>query len=430
MEEQNIPKEVVTEQTRGTLVKEIKPDVNPVGLNINLKIPDNGNVIVPLKEPVTGRPLAYFTEDNVQLIPMKLQVQPTLEGPPLTNDQLFKQAASGDDVTIKSWEEIWLKEFNLNKAKWDLNALSVLQLAGKEAYKPVILAGSGPSLKKNFLKLKDHVVRRNNPKTFIIEDALDGGRKGIPIVSALHNFGLFELHDIMTENDYYVTLDAGQVTLPEMTEGGQGQRPEEWFWERTKDRTLITTIYGNHELLSKWRGKIYFFHQSWNSDKIKKEIFDSGAVDIKKMPPFATGGNVLGACLYFARAVLGSGPTIFIGADFSFSYDHKFHSWNSRYDAQFQGLIPCTDIFGNRVFTWPSYYNFKCWFDCQACGGQGQQPQMFINATEGGIFGAYPTGNIRQVIQLSLDDALKMFTVHTHLKYFTENTDKMPIVLF
>ena len=161
-------------------------------------------------------------------------------------------------------------------------------------------------------------------------------------------------------------------------------------------------------MLKKWQGRILWYTNPYAEAEYGKEIGKYVAYD--KIPAFNTGGNVLGAAYYFARAILGATMPIFIGADFSFGYDRKFHSWESQYDKKFAGVIPWTDIYGNRVWTWPSYFGFKNWFDHQAIGGSGGNAQMFINATEGGIMGSYAEGNIQQIIQLDLKTVLHMFS--------------------
>jgi hypothetical protein len=44
-----------------------------------------------------------------------------------------------------------------------------------------------------------------------------------------------------------------------------------------------------------------------------------------------------------------------------------------------------------------------------ACGGRGMNQIDMINASEGGILGAYPQGNIRQIKQMDLAGALYQF---------------------
>jgi hypothetical protein len=116
-----------------------------------------------------------------------------------------------------------------------------------------------------------------------------------------------------------------------------------------------------------------------------------------------------------ARAILGGCPIAFVGADFAFGRDKKFHPFDSPYDKQYDGLIPCTNVFGDRVYTWQSYFNFKSWFEFIAMGGQGNNYAKFFNCTEGGILGAYPQGNIKQIEQLPLELFVKMYDLHRNL---------------
>jgi hypothetical protein len=142
----------------------------------------------------------------------------------------------------------------------------------------------------------------------------------------------------------------------------------------------------------------------------------------------STGGNVLGACLYIAKAIMGANPIIFMGADFSFGYNHKFHGWNSKYDATLGATIKVTDVFGNKVHSYPSYYNFKHWFD-YVCTLPGIG--IWINCTEGGCLGAYPEGNICQIMQMDLKDCLKMYNINECIRPQSEDpTKKDGLILF
>ena len=57
-------------------------------------------------------------------------------------------------------------------------------------------------------------------------------------------------------------------------------------------------------------------------------------------------------------------------------------------------------------------YNFKLWFDLVA----QRVPGFYINASEGGILGAYRDGNISAIKQMWYDDMIDMFTLHKHKK--------------
>jgi hypothetical protein len=326
--------------------------------------------------------MTFVREEKV-----RLEFQNYIDHLPVSNEDMYRQAASADGVTINHWRETWLKNIAANKAKFgSFGDYSLGSIFNKFENLPVIVAGSGPSLKHNAHKLKDR------------------GRMGL--VSCLHNFHLME--DVGAGVDLYVSLDSGPVTVEEVHEGGS--KSSEEYWAMTKDKTLACYIGSDPVLLEKWQGKIVFFNAPIPDRAIET------AVD--EIEPFNTyvssGGNVLGACLYIAKCFLGANPIVFVGADFSFGYEisektgkPKFHSWDSKYDVGIGNAVKATDIFGNKISTWPSYYGFKSWFDCIT----GRVPGIWVNCTEGGLFGAYPDGNLRHIMQMKLTDLFEMYSI-------------------
>jgi len=317
-----------------------------------------------------------------------LELQNYIMQPPVQKQDLYKKSCSADDATMDKWRDTWLSNMRENKKRFgSFKDHGLGQLFNKFQHDPIIIAGSGPSLKKNAHLLK------NRPN-------------GVRLISCLHNFHYME--DLGAEPDFYVSLDAGPVTIEEVCEGGS--KSEEDYWNKTKDRALIAYIGSHPDLLRKWQGEIYLYNAPIPSDEIRDEI--------KEIEPFYTfvsnGGTVLGACLYIAKGYLGSQTTIFVGTDFCFSNEEKrtFHAWDSKYDKNIGQCVSAVDIFGNRVLTWGSYYNFKCWFDYVVL----QVPGKYINATEGGIFGAYREGNIVQLEQMDLEDVFKLYGMHEHLR--------------
>ena len=317
------------------------------------------------------------------LIP--LQYQPYISEAPQRPQDQYSQACSNDKVTIDSWRDTWIRQYKENHDKFgSFGEHSIGKLFQAHAGKPAILAGSGPSLAYNGEQLKN---------------------KGCAVlVSALHNFHFFEDRDI--EVDYYVTLDAGPVTIEEVAEGGG--HDAEWYWERSASKVLIAHVGTHPELLAKWRGKVYFFNCPIPDKSVMEEL-----EKVEQFNTFlSTGGNVLGACLYFAKGFLGCSISAFVGADFSFSYESKFHGWDSKYDAKMGECLRVVDVFGIPVKTWPSYYNFKVWFDWVA----SNVPGLYINCTEGGCFGAYQGGNILAVKQMELAAFLAMINMSEHVR--------------
>lgn len=307
-----------------------------------------------------------------------LEYQNYIEDIGITPAQQFQQAASGDNVTIETWRDIWVKNTQANHKKYgSFKDKSVGVLHGSQKLKPAIIVGSGPSLKHNAHELL---------------------KKGdIPVISCLHNFHFLE--DLGVKTDYYVTLDAGPVVIEEVSEGGS-KTPDE-YWALSKDRTLIAFIGTDPKLLEKWQGQVYFYNAPIPDETIQAEI---DACE-KFRTYISNGGNVLGACLYFAKAILGCNPIAFTGADFCFSYDKKFHAWNSKYDAKLGYVVKLVDVFGNKVLSWQSYANFKAWFEFVS----RSVPGLYINCTEGGAFGSYAEGNIRSITQMELSKFIDMY---------------------
>ena len=326
----------------------------------------------------------------IRNIDIDLEFQPYISKPPIAPKDLHKQACASDTITVDSWREIWKDNVRANHAKYGPFASSAIaQIFGSQKNKPVIVVGSGPSLKINVGELKD--------------------TKGISILSCLHNFHY--LLDNGVKPDYYVNLDAGDVTLDEIYEGGTKTREE--YLEATKDYTLLTFIGASPKLLDKWRGKIIWFSCPIPDEKLMSEI-----ESVENFRQYvSTGGNVLGASFYIAKAVMGANPVVFVGADFCFSYDNKFHPWDSKYDKSLGQYIRAIDVFGVPRKTWGSYYQFKCWFDSRAC----TVPGLYINATEGGLLGAYDQGNIEQIQQMSLKQVIQMYALSDAVKDQFEN---------
>jgi len=319
-----------------------------------------------------------------------LEYQNYIETPPLAGTQLRQRATANDEPTINFWRDTWISQIRSNFAKHGpFSARSIGKLFQSERYKPVICAGSGPSLKRNFMELKN--------------------RGDICLVSALHNYHLFVDNDI--DVDYFVSLDAGPLTIEEVAEGGS--KSEDYYWDSTKDKTLLCYIATHPKLLEKWKGEVLFFNCPVPDDAVMQACEDLEPFNVH----VGTGGNVLGASMYLAKGILGANPIAFVGADFAFGYDKKFHAWDSKYDKNLGNVVKAIDVFGNKVLSWQSYQNFKSWFEWVAI----TIPGLYINCTEGGTFGSYPDGNLMAIKQMDLSDFLKMYNMSDHLKQNCEN---------
>lgn len=325
-------------------------------------------------------------------VEMKLSYQQYIPAAPRPKHELYGQACSNDTVTVHTWAKQWLDQCKANSLTHNFMENLATKVLNENALKPVIVAGSGPSLKKNVKELL------KKPKS-------------VPIVSCLHNYAYF--HDTGVDCQYWINLDAGEVTISEMSQGGS--KDADYYWSTTKDKTLIAVCHSHPEIIKRWQGRILWFAAMIPDQVVMDDYLNTVGCkeDGKEKVFFNVGGNSLGACYYFARAILGSMTIALVGADFAFGYNHKFHPFDSPYDQQFNGVIPVTDVFGNRVYTWQSYYNFKSWFEFIAMGGQGNNPGFMINCTEGGILGSYPEGNIQQIVQMQLSEFIRILNQHT-----------------
>ena len=310
-------------------------------------------------------------------VPMILAYQPYVTQGPMSKEQMWSQACSADGVTTNAWSDIWMDHIKRNVKENGADEKMVSDMYGAHAYKPALCVAAGPSLKRNF-----HVVKA-------LPEAL-------PVISCLHSFHKFVDSD--TRCDAFVTLDAGDVVIKEVTEGGT--KSEDYYWDATKERTLVAGLVSPPELIKKWKGPVKFFNATIPDEKFMKEL----PLATKNRWVYSVGGNTFGACMYHAAWRWGCRELALIGADFAFDYMHKFHAWDSAYDKQFQGVIPCVDCWGNRVYSWQSYQNFRFWTEFQCQGGQSGHKVRIVNCTEGGTLGAYPHGNVMWVEQMTLKD--------------------------
>lgn len=329
----------------------------------------------------------------IKTVKMAFEYQPIIPNAPITPKQMYQNACSSDEITIESWRKQWVEQTKANKERFgSFKEHGIGKIFGKFHNQGCVIAGSGPSLANSI-------------------DPLKKAKGNVPLISCLHNFHYFTDNEITA--DFYVSLDAGEITIEEISEGGKKSHEE--YLEATKNSTLLAFIGTHPKLLAAWKGKILFFNAPIPSVEVSKEIHE-----IENFNTYVSnGGNVLGACLYIAKAILGCSTIGFVGADFCFSYDNKFHAWDSKYDGKLGNYISLVDVFGHKVKTWQSYYNFKCWFDYIAT----QVPGLYVNCSEGGTFGAYNEGNIQHVIQMPLIRFLEGFTLYEQIRNQCENPE-------
>lgn len=330
----------------------------------------------------------------LRTLDIDLVYQNLIDGPPAAPQKLYEKACSSDGATVGAWREIWIKNAKLNKEKFGRFADKTIgKLHGINRGKAAIICGSGPSLKQSIEGLREN-KQSAHP---------------LMVVSCLHNFGYFE--DENVHADYYLSLDSGDIIMSDVFEGRK--YPQEHYWEASKGKTLLATVMTPPKLFELWQGEIVLFSTMMPDAQLQRDL-----QAVERFSHYVScGGNALGGCLYVAKAIFGSETLMICGADFCFDYDNTFHSYKTHYDAP-GGYVMHPDVFGNMRKTWPSYLNFKYWFDWVAC----TIPGRYINCSEG-LMGAYREGNIQQFQYMSLKQALVAYQMadRIYLEHRDEN---------
>ena len=181
---------------------------------------------------------------------------------------------------------------------------------------------------------------------------------------------------------------------------------------------MVGIVTSPKKLWEQWKGEVYLFNSLIPDESYRKE---TDAIE-RFAHYISSGGNASGACMYLAKAIMGSNPIVYVGVDCCFDYANEWHSYPTKYD-NFEGrglgnYFTATDCLGNMRKTYPSYWNFKCWFDHIACNVPGQ----WISCSEG-LLGAYKEGNIQQYVYSTLDKYLEQYRIIEQVKYHRFNPE-------
>lgn len=269
-------------------------------------------------------------------------------------DEGNKVIQTMNSETMNSWDKIWKSNVSKNAKKYDFDKMSVKGLSKKHVGQTAFLIGCGPSLATNIEDLKK----------------VDGIK-----IAVLHSVPYLLKNGVTP--DYVIALDAKR-------------RCKEWMCNGSW--TLLCDIIAHPDVLKKWKGKKYFFR----SHAVEGLSFDE-FTDFKDY--ISCGGNSLGAGYSIAHG-MGCKRIVFVGMDLS-----NGSNWHTNYaDGWVNKLTGCdsfftNDIRGKGVFSLVRMHMYKMFYDVNACN----HPEVeHINATQGGILGAYLEGNLKTIKQMRL----------------------------
>lgn len=251
-----------------------------------------------------------------------------------------------DTVTRKNLVELWIKNYIKNAwtLKYNSNAEGLYE---KFNNVPGILVSAGPSLEKNM-----HL--------------LNGIKDKCVIASA--STATISLKQKNISPHFFFTVDAseGELKIP----------------EAVKDDNIFM-VYSNQiypPCIDMFKGKKFFINYS--SDFYTINLLNNAQIKSR----FIASAPSVANTLFDFLCHLGCNPIIFIGQDLSFS-QNKQYAGNIDYglkDMKFDnpGFIKMKDIYGEDIYTSPSFLAMRNCFDDQISRAPDK---TIINCTEGGV---------------------------------------------
>ncbi|MFA5558846.1 MAG: 6-hydroxymethylpterin diphosphokinase MptE-like protein [Methanofastidiosum sp.] len=275
-----------------------------------------------------------------------------------------------DTATRKMKTQLWLTNYiaNIKNMKYASNANGFL---GKFKNVPAILVSAGPCLEKNI-------------------DLLEGIKDKCLMLSASSARLSMKKHNVSPH--MFMTVDAsdGETAIVENVD--------------TDDNEYM--IYSNQltpKSLEIYDGKKIFIN--YNSDFYTTHFL---AWARRNYGLIMSAPSVANTCFDFLYK-LGCNPIIFVGQDLAFTNNRQYagnlsHGMNAP-EQEFKnaGYPLVEDIYGNQVYTMPSFLSMRTCFEDQIKRAKLANPDLeVINCTEGGL-------NIEGARNEKLEDVIKEF---------------------
>jgi hypothetical protein len=269
--------------------------------------------------------------------------------------------------TIRNYRKTWIDNLKENVKTYDFFEKDASKLKAFTYEEPAFLVGASPSLSKNIDELKN--------------------KKGTIFASA-HSLKYLLKHGI--KPDFVILVDAQKRSLGYIAIG-----------DKSKDLTLLIDICVSPDILKAWKGAVWFFRGTHgkNIDKYVDKI-----TDFKNK--ITTGGSVISTSTILALS-LGLKNIVFVGNDFSFPKDNYYAKSIPIKEKDGESIVHSVDrcytydISGKKIDTVTRFFMTKIFLDFLSAS---MADIKFINATEGGILGAYKEGNLKSMKQVPLKE--------------------------
>lgn len=318
-----------------------------------------------------------------------------------------KQSDITNEITLYSWRPEWVKNTADNiKYFGHFNREHSVKIFAEELRdKPCIIVGAGPSLQKNIVDLR------------LAKEA------GVKIIATSHAYMYLSHPEVQVKPDYVVVLDAG------------GQWTEYLDTQMdSSDIPLLAEQTCNSAHLRLWKGPVLFYKSLYSASgigKLMQQDMDSIVPYEKCGAKIHVGGHVTAASTVLAMTLMRSNYVVFVGTDYCFTPENEGGQFYPFQGTPMEYLIDkpstpekhgmCWNILGQEVYSNQSYLHFKNIMDdicMKVCIEANKSyvtgspaPVTFVNATEGGMLGAFDKGNSKYMRYTMLEDEIKALKV-------------------
>ena len=304
---------------------------------------------------------------------------------PLTQEDLNRLFAPSNELTVRSWDDIWLRNIQRNLELYPKPYPATRLIVEEPNFHTMMVCGAGWTLRK----LKAHADKI--PKSW-------------GIICADRALGF--LLDCGLEPNLVVTMDGDQLDQPHMQEAFKRLRYGYPKVPTLVDLVACPTI--THQLR-----RPYFFRSMTDEEaKSTKFLREYMAQNNMAMDQLGHGGNVGSLCTIIAKYFYYARHVVLIGMNFSFvEGTRNKDTWEHReVDEDKHQTIDVSDMYGRPIRTMANLHNYRTW---QEYFTHTNEDIEWINANDGGYLGVHnPEYNYNHYTYENLPQAIERLGDH------------------